>query len=176
MSTFYKKIEDKTIIKEGSDIVIFADGKQIINPTEDLILSDEWNYYEYSKPTLNIEQKRQQLVDKIIAYDNGSNINEFFVGETSMWLDKATRCGLRDRLLSESALGKTETTLWYNLQMFVVDIEKAKHMLILLENYASECYDNTQRHISEVLKLDTVEKISTYDYTVGYPEKLVFEI
>ena len=47
-------------------------------------------------------------------------------------------------------------------------------MLIALELYASECYDNTQRHLAEVAKLDTIEAVNAYDYTTGYPSKLAF--
>lgn len=48
-------------------------------------------------------------------------------------------------------------------------------MLYALEVYASQCYDNTQRHLAELQKLTDVESITAYDYTVGYPEKLHFE-
>lgn len=47
-------------------------------------------------------------------------------------------------------------------------------MLYAIEIYASACYDNTQYHLSEVSKLETIEEIDAYDYTSGYPEKLQF--
>jgi hypothetical protein len=49
-------------------------------------------------------------------------------------------------------------------------------MLYAIEVYASKCYDNTQYHISQVNKLDNIEDLKNYDYTTGYPEKLIFEI
>jgi hypothetical protein len=47
-------------------------------------------------------------------------------------------------------------------------------MLYALEVYASECYDNTQLHLSNIDKLETLEEIAEYDYKVGYPKKLQF--
>ena len=45
-------------------------------------------------------------------------------------------------------------------------------MLDGIELYASACYDNTQRHLTNIGALSTVEEILAYDYTLGYPEKL----
>ena len=175
MRKYIKTIDGKTIIKDASEIVVCTATEQIFNPTEEQILADGWVEYVPKPYVPTLEEVKANKVDEILAYDSSSEVNEFSIGGQPMWLDKLTRVGLRDRLISESTLGKTETTLWYNSQMFVVDIEKAKHMLILLENYASECYDNTQRHVSEVLKLSTIDEVLAYDYTIGYPDKLTFE-
>lgn len=47
-------------------------------------------------------------------------------------------------------------------------------MLLAIEIYASGCYDNTQRHLAEVDKLETKEEIESYDYRSGYPNILEF--
>jgi hypothetical protein len=47
-------------------------------------------------------------------------------------------------------------------------------MLLAIEIYASECYDNTQRHIATVDVLESIEEVESYDYRVGYREKLEF--
>ena len=71
-------------------------------------------------------------------------------------------------------MGKETTTLWYEGVMFELPIASAMQMLLAIEVYASECYDNTQRHLAEVDKLETKEDIESYDYRVGYPDKLEF--
>ena len=91
-----------------------------------------------------------------------------------MWLDKATRAGLMLRLQAEQTMGKETTTLWYGANQYSLPIGIAMQMLLAIEIYASECYDNTQRHLAEVDKLETKEEIEAYDYRVGYPEKLEF--
>ena len=52
--------------------------------------------------------------------------------------------------------------------------ENAMQMLFLLEMYASNCYDNTQRHIANVATLEKIEDIENYNYFEGYPDKLQF--
>ena len=47
-------------------------------------------------------------------------------------------------------------------------------MLYALEVYASACYDRTQAHLAAIDALETIEEIESYDYRVGYPEKLKF--
>ena len=47
-------------------------------------------------------------------------------------------------------------------------------MLYALEVYASQCYDNTQRHLATVNGLQSIEEVEGYDYTTGYPTKLEF--
>lgn len=73
--------------------------------------------------------------------------------------------------------GKTETTLWQNRMQFplpLVNDVTALDMLDGIELYASACYDNTQRHLTNIGALSTVEEILAYNYTLGYPEKLRF--
>ena len=43
-------------------------------------------------------------------------------------------------------------------------------MLYRLEAYASECYDNTQKHLANVKTLLTVDEVINYDYKSGYPK------
>jgi hypothetical protein len=57
---------------------------------------------------------------------------------------------------------------------FPLTLENAMKMLYAIELYASACYDNTQRHLAEVNKLENIQDILEYDYKTGYPEKLNF--
>lgn len=174
----YKK---NGVIQFSDKIVIIKDGMQIFNPTEEMILEDGW--VEYIK-TVNIptptdeeifERYLSDKIEEIMKYDASFEVNEFFLGKTSIWLDKATRAGLKLRFEAEISLGKDTTTLWYDNIQYSLELNKAIQMLLAIEVYASACYDNTQNHIANVSKLSTVDDIKNYDYTVGYPEKLRFE-
>ena len=99
-----------------------------------------------------------------------------------MWLPFETRTRLDRRFAVErmkaESQGKTEsevvTTLWHEGQSFEMPLATAMALLLALEDYATICYDNTQRHIAEVQKLDSKEAVEAYDYTTGYPQKLLF--
>ena len=172
-----KYIKDNKI-KTRNEIVIVKDKRQYICPSEELLLAEGWvEYvpvvYEPTEEEL-IAKGKMDLKDKINIYDSSDEVNMFYVNSLPVWLDKATRSGLMLRFQSEIALGKTNTSLWYNGIEFPLPLEAAMQMLYAIEVYASNCYDNTQKHLAEVDKLNTLNAIQEYDYTTGYPEKLSF--
>ena len=188
------------IIKHRNQIVIRKDGRQYINPTEEMILADGW--VEHVAPTIEtpidneegdyllqstIEHPVPEVSDKaayvrarhklrntIGKYDTSKEVNIFYMQGMPIWLDKATRAGLMLRFQAEQAMGKETTSLWYGSEMFSLPLATAMQMLLAIEIYASECYDNTQRHLAEINKLATKEEIEAYDYRSGYPDKLEF--
>jgi phage tail sheath gpL-like len=81
---------------------------------------------------------------------------------------------LKLRFEAELAMKEENTTLWYGNQSFTLQLNMAIQMLYAIEVYASKCYDNTQKHLANVEKLETLEEIIEYDYHTGYPEKLEF--
>lgn len=174
MKRYSKVIDGKTIIKRADEIVIKANGMQTINPTEQMILADGWTEYVAPIYTPTFAEIKQSKVEEIIAYDSSSAVNEFSIGGVPMWLDKATRAGLLLRFEAEGKVGRTETTLWNDGQSYTLPLEQAQQILIALELYASACYDNTQSHIAEVQKLESKDAVESYDYTTGYPSKLLF--
>ena len=174
MKRYSKVIDGKTIIKSANEIVVRKNGMQTINPTEAQILADGWEVYERPIYTPTLEDVKRNKVDEILAYDSSEAVNEFSIGGVPMWLDKATRAGLLLRFEAEAKAGRTSTTLWYNGLPFTLPLTYAQEILIALELYASACYDNTQRHIAEVQKMESKEAVESYDYTTGYPQKLLF--
>lgn len=170
------------VFKKGSQvvpiekIVIYKNGRQFINPTEQMILEDGWE--ELKAPELTDAEKLEiakvSKIAEIMDYDASSAVNEFSVQGYPIWLDKATRAGLKLRFEAELQSGITETALWYNGVQFPIPVELGIQILLAVELYASACYDNTQKHIANVQALTTVEEVEAYDYTTGYPEKLSF--
>ena len=174
MQKYKKTIDGKTIIKSANEIVVRKNGMRTINPSEAQILADGWEVYERPIYTPTLEDIKRNKVDEILAYDSSEAVNEFSIGGIPMWLDKATRAGLLLRFEAESKVGREQTTLWNNGQSYTLPLADAMQMLIALELYASECYDNTQRHLAEVSKLESIAEVEAYDYTIGYPNKLAF--
>ena len=174
MKRYSKVIDGKSVIKSANEIIIRTATEQIINPTEAMILADGWVEYIPQPYVPTLEEIKQRKVEEILAYDNSSEVNEFSIGGVPMWLDKATRAGLLLRFEAEGKVGRTETTLWNDGQSYTLPLETAQQILIALELYASACYDNTQRHIAEVQKMESKEAVEAYDYTSGYPQKLLF--
>lgn len=165
-------------VKSAKQIIVYRNGMQTINPSEELILADGWIEYipEVYEPTEEeiLAETKERKIEDILYYDSSKEVNSFFMKEFQMWLDKATRVGLKLRFDAEIASGQTTTTLWYDGVPFNLELESAMQMLNAIELYASACYDNTQMHIAYVKVMEDVEIIQSYDYTTGYPEKLRF--
>ena len=123
---------------------------------------------------LTLEGAKDQMKEKITEYDSSDSVNDFSIQGIHLWLDLAKRTGLKLRFEAERAKGQEDTTLWHDGMQFPLKIEDALMMLFAIEVYASACYDNTQLHISNVEKLETIEEVLAYDYETGYPEKLEF--
>lgn len=157
--------------KDGNDKVV---GTNTYNPTEEMILADGWEEYitPVYEPTIDDYRKRKK--EEILRYDSSDEVNAFYMHGERMWLDKATRAGLMLRFQAEQNIGKAETTLWYGANQYSLPIGMAMQMLLAIEIYASECYDNTQRHMAAVDALESKDEIEAYDYREGYPEKLEF--
>lgn len=174
MKKYFKEIDGKKVYKTRQQIVISKDGMSTYNPTEEMILADGWEEYIYIAPEKNIEDIRRDKKHEIEIYDQSNKVNIFYVNDTPVWLDKATRSGLMLRFQAELATGQENTSLWYNGTQFPLILSQAVQMLYAIEIYASMCYDNTQLHLSNIDSLDSIEEIEGYDYKIGYPEKLYF--
>lgn len=112
---------------------------------------------------------------QLATYDNSDAVNQFTYQGVNMWLDKDMRNGLIARLNAEKAMGKTTSTLWYENMSFTLAIDDGLQMLAALEVYASECYDCTAAHKAEILAMEISDAVIAYDFTTGYPDKLVFK-
>ena len=168
------------VIKYANEIIIRNEQSQIINPTEEMLINDGWVEYIYVPEVIEITDEerlkiaRESLYERINSYDQSNAVNAFYMMGVEMWLDKSTRVGLMLRFQSENAMGIKTTSLWYGNESYELPIENAMQMLYLLEMYASNCYDNTQRHIANVANLENIEDIENYNYFEGYPDKLKF--
>lgn len=125
----------------------------------------------------DLEAARRDLLERITAYDASPAVNTFSFGGYAMWLDKATRVGLKLRFEAEIRQGKEQTTLWLDGLAFTLPLTgdgNAPDVLDAIELYASACYDVTQQHLAEVASIATADELIAYDITAGYPAQLSF--
>ena len=174
--------EKRTVYDEegrGSDVtVVTAISKRFRKSAgaEELLelAGDSVNDFAAAVAAVNLPIARGVMTLAVQRHDASDAVNRFEMGGVPMWLDKATRTGLRMRLDAESNAGKTETTLWYGKYSITLGIQQAIGMLLELEIYASKCYDVTHRHLADVASLESPDQFMAYDYTADYPDKLKF--
>lgn len=178
MKLYEKIIDGKQQCKPANKIVIVKDGMQTFNPTEEMLLADGWVEhisapYEPTEEEI-LNREKEYKIEDILMHDSSPEVNCFYIGDQELWLDKATRVGLKLRFDAEIASGQTNTTLWYEGNPFNIELANAIQMLNVIELYASACYDNTQYHIANVKSMEMIDDIKHYDYRRGYPDKLIF--
>lgn len=177
MNNMKRYIKDN-VVKLANEIVIENNGLVTYNPSESTLFANGWREYVYVAPEKTIEEKvaekKKEMLERINTYDVSDNVNWFYIGDYGLWLDKATRSGLKLRFEAEVALGHEETSLWHGNSQFPLPLSKAMQLLYALEVYASACYDRTQYHKMMIDSMTDYDEISSYDYTTGYPEKLRF--
>lgn len=116
-----------------------------------------------------------EKVGTIEKYDKSSAVNEFTLYGDRIWLDKDTRVGLVNAANSAKLVGQVNATLGLGSKSYTLPCDTALQMLASLEMYALACYNTTLAHINNVKALGSVDAVNCYDYTVGYPSKLVFD-
>ena len=110
--------------------------------------------------------------DEITKYDTSSNVNTFSLNGVDVWLDRDTRVSLMNSTTIAKNMGQENTSLWLGTVKITVKCGQAIKLLSALEMYALNCFNKTAEHKKNVEALSTINEIVSYDYTVGYPEKL----
>lgn len=125
-----------------------------------------------SKPT--VVRTKRQLLEIIKEYDKSDEINCVYVREDKTWFDKDTRVGLINSLKIQKEAGKTETILWYTtngkLKSVTMTIDECLEFFYKLELYAEATFNTTQIHIKNVLAIDNLDELMSYNITENYPD------
>ena len=163
---------------EGHDVRQYGDYKTMRQHLRDeinLIESLTDSQYEELYPIADElgDAKRTKLM-AINVYDQSDNVNVFYLGGQSMWLDAQTRQTLRISVESFKAMGTENVTKWFGGQEFTFPVNTWLQMLNVLEAYAGEALNVTEAHKAEVMAMESVSEVEQYDITQGYPEAVVF--
>lgn len=114
------------------------------------------------------ESLRQVLIGKV---KNLEDSKEFEYKGKKLWWNKNMRAGLLN--LANSSTDNVAILIGDDVISF--NLESLKDLLAQLEVYSSKCLIVTHKHIKAIEKLQTFEDILKYDYTLGYPDKVVIE-
>lgn len=127
MTKYTKTIDNKIVIEEAKNIVLHVTQQienpethemedkefQLFNPTHDMLLEDGWTVYVKPTPTEGeiLNRAKREKINEINCYDSSDKVNIFYIQGLPVWLDKATRAGLKLRFEAEVALKYENTTL-----------------------------------------------------------------
>lgn len=202
MKKYQKEIDGKTVIKNRNEIVLRGtktikdnDGNekvintQVINPTEGMLLADGWVEYveQVAQPNdlpmpLRLRRAKNMKIRELEQYDSSSDVNDCIIvyqGEDiHYWASKDERNDLKNAVRDCVSMGRDT----YRLDLrdkgisIALPCELLLQMLAALEVYAIDCFNRTTDHNYAINALATLEEVEAYDFKVGYPQKLRFEV
>ena len=127
-----------------------------------------------------LEIVKQLKIAEVENYDDSDAVNIFSIimgGQTmTTWITPAKRADYALSIESAKKLQMTEVTPVFNGVPVTISTELADMALAQIQIYANRCYNVTEQHKAAINALTSVEAVEAYDYTVNYPEKLVFNI
>lgn len=165
-STYEDYINGKWILLNEKQISFYNE-----NPS-----ANSQEIIEMKMQPINIDIVKQAKINEITDYDTSSNVNCFFLNGKEVWLDRETRVSLMSTTQIKINLGEENTTIWLGNFNVTLPCKNVIQMLSQLEMYAYECFNQTAKHKAAVEALSNADEIKNYDITVGYPEKISFNV
>lgn len=135
-----------------------------------------WDMEMFPKPERTIEQAKQEKIEEIEIYDKSEAVNSFRIGNLSMWLTVDERQQIATQINANESIGRQTMTKWFQGNEFTFPVSTWRQMLIALEIYAGDALNVTEAHKAAVNALQSIEDVDNYDYMIGYPEKLHFNV
>ena len=187
MKEYIKNKFGKTYIKSLKEIVIYKDGKQIINPREEMVLADGWVEYVPPVPPEPraeelLERAKRRKLDELYAYDESSEVNDCIIvyqgEEIHYWANKTERNDLKNAVRDCIAMGRE----YYRLDLrdkgisLTIQCELLLGMMATLEVYAIDSFNKTTDHEFAIKALATRDEIEVYNFRVDYPDIPRFEL
>lgn len=145
-------------------------------PTPEMLA--EWGFIPYTPPVpeRTLEIAKSEKIAEITAYDTSEAVNSLTLDGDTMWINRDDRVSTMNSTTILKNAGLETVTQWYGGKKYTLPCDTLIQMLSALEVYALQCYNVTEEHKAAVNALTTIEEVDAYDYTIGYPEKLSFEV
>ena len=144
----------------------------------------DWGFEEWVEPTPTpeelLERAKASKIAELEVYDSSEAVNSFRVNvgneAIDTWITPEQRSDYKNSIDAAELLGMTEVHPVLNGVPITLDIRTAKTALARIQIYANQCYGVTEQHKAAIGAFESVEAVEQYDFTTGYPTKLVFEV
>ena len=181
----YKKKEEREgvyivhldgVLNEEMDAYECVECSMPVSEYSETAVNEAYAAWKAATANRGLARAKREVLKQIETYDTSSAVNGFVLNGAVVWLDKATRVGLMNSTTIAKGLGQATTTLWLGDTKLEVGCDMAIQLLSALEMYALECFNVTAAHKKAVAELTDIGEVLSYDYTKGYPEKLMMNV
>lgn len=164
------------VLNEEMDAYECVECSMPVSEYSETAVNEAYAAWKATTANRGLARAKREILKHIEAYDTSSAVNGFVLNGAEVWLDKATRVGLMNSTTIAKAMGQATTTLWLGDTKLEVGCDMAIQLLSALEMYALECFNVTAAHKKAVAELTDIGEVLSYDYTKGYPEKLMMNV
>ena len=164
------------VLNEEMDAYECVECSMPVSEYSETAVNEAYAAWKTTTANRGLARAKREILKHIEAYDTSSAVNGFVLNGAEVWLDKATRVGLMNSTTIAKAMGQATTTLWLGDTKLEVGCDMAIQLLSALEMYALECFNVTAAHKKAVAELTDIGEVLSYDYTKGYPEKLMMNV
>ena len=164
------------VLNENMDAYECVECSMPVSEYSETAVNEAYAAWKAATANRGLARAKREILKHIEAYDTSSAVNGFVLNGAVVWLDKATRVGLMNSTTIAKAMGQATTTLWLGDTKLEVGCDMAIQLLSALEMYALECFNVTAAHKKAVAELTDIGEVLSYDYTKGYPEKLMMNV
>lgn len=172
--TYQDFLENKWILLSDEQLQFHNDNP---NATIEEVLNTELNQWQQPSIEQHISDLKYRKLSELQRYDNSPAVNEFTInGKLRTWFTPEERSNYKNSIDSAKLLGVDNLQLLIRNQVIELATDKAAQLLAMIQLYADSCYMVTKQHEAAINALENVNDIEDYDFTVGYPKKLNFEL
>ena len=164
------------VLNEEMDAYECVECSMPVSEYSETAVNEAYAAWKATTANRGLARAKREILKHIEAYDTSSAVNGFVLNGAEVWLDKSTRVGLMNSTTIAKAMGQATTTLWLGDTKLEVGCDMAIQLLSALEMYALECFNVTAAHKKAVAELTDIGEVLSYDYTKGYPEKLMMNV
>ena len=164
------------VLNEEMDAYECVECSMPVSEYSETAVNEAYAAWKATTANRGLARAKREVLKHIEAYDTSSAVNGFVLNGAEVWLDKSTRVGLMNSTTIAKAMGQATTTLWLGDTKMEVGCDMAIQLLSALEMYALECFNVTAAHKKAVAELTDIGEVLSYDYTKGYPEKLMMNV
>ena len=124
-----------------------------------------------------LEEAKNDMQLKIDMYDTSDAVNSFTINNMiPAWFTVQERLNYKQSVEAAKLMNVDKLSFYVGDVMLEVETVKAEQLLAALQLYADACFLVTKQHKIAVEKLEEIEEVDNYDYTVGYPSRLNFDL
>lgn len=171
LGSTYEDYLDNKWVKLSEAQVAFKDA----NPNASI--KEIWNMELQPIPTQTLAEYKNNKIIEITMYDQSNEVNSFTINSAlTAWFSPAERSNYKSSIEAAKLLEQNTLAFFVGDMLLQVPTTEAEYMLAQIQLYADRCFLVTKNHKVNVMNLETIEEVESYDYTRDYPEKLNFDL